>query len=114
MIGRLFLVLFLGVLLVAAVAGCGESTYDPAFKPAPIEKRTGQAVIVRWLLVDDVPAECTKRGSSDAGSGRAIAACAHKAADGSTCTIITGHEVTYAHLGHELRHCFEPTWAGHL
>ena len=102
------------LLTLALLAGCGESTRDPAFEPAAYEKRTGQAVIVRWIYVDDVPAECAKRGSADAGEGREIAACTQKSSDGTTCTIVTGRFVRYAHLGHELRHCFEPVWKGHL
>lgn len=106
MIGRLFLVLFLGVLLVAAVAGCDSGQ---AFTAS--EKRVAQAPVVQWVLRDgDVGEECARRGAPiDNAHGCAI----RSTTMGQQCTIVTNRDTTYHILGHELRHCFEPLWAGH-
>lgn len=78
------------------------------------DKSQYEAVTVNWFPVDDVTMTCNHlNGLRDPKweHNQKIIACTVLDTSKKVCDIYTSkHVVAYAVFGHELRHCFDPTW----
>lgn len=78
------------------------------------DKSQYEAVTVNWFPVDDVTMTCNHLSGLRDPKWKyndKIIACTLLDTSKQVCDIYTSkHVVAYATFGHELRHCFDPTW----
>jgi uncharacterized protein YceK len=89
-------------LFCLAMTGCASVM---PFVAANENERTHTSVHVKWLIKPDANAYC--RSLKAVEETRELEACAIWSKVNNWCVIVTNRIVTFASLGHEVRHCFE-------
>ncbi len=95
--------------MISSTSICASSE-DPHQQFSTNKNNTNKSIIT-WRPVDRVQAECDKESKrlGYGGFGYPLEACSFwdKSPINNVCTIITGKNVNFHTVGHEIRHCFQ-------